>query len=244
LWLKLFVLKKSVYLITPPFTQLNTPYPATAYLKGFLNTKNISSYQSDLGIEVILALFNSKGIHEIFNTAQARLEKGEISLSKNAERMIFLKEQYIKTIDPTIQFLQGKNATLAHHISNRNYLPEASRFIDFGDLHWSFGNMGIHDKAKFLSTMFLEDISDFIKECIDPYFGFSRYAEKLGRSANSFDELHLTLQKEPGLIDNILLKILHDKIILTDPELVASFHTRTHISRAYCSADRNFPKLN
>ena len=30
-----------VFFITPPFTQLNTPYPATAYLKGFLNTKNL-----------------------------------------------------------------------------------------------------------------------------------------------------------------------------------------------------------
>ena len=46
-----------VFLITPPFTQLNTPYPATAYLKGFLNTKGIASVQSDLGIEVTLALF-------------------------------------------------------------------------------------------------------------------------------------------------------------------------------------------
>jgi hypothetical protein len=27
---------RKVLLVTPPFTQLNTPYPATAYLKGFL----------------------------------------------------------------------------------------------------------------------------------------------------------------------------------------------------------------
>lgn len=35
------LLKTKLFLITPPFTQLNTPYPATAYIKGFLNTKNI-----------------------------------------------------------------------------------------------------------------------------------------------------------------------------------------------------------
>ena len=28
----------------------------------------------------------------------------------------------------------------------------------------------------------------WIKECVDDKFGFSRYAERLGRSANSFDE--------------------------------------------------------
>ena len=31
-------LNATIFLFTPPFTQLNTPYPATAYLKGFLNT--------------------------------------------------------------------------------------------------------------------------------------------------------------------------------------------------------------
>jgi hypothetical protein len=51
-------LKTKIFLITPPFTQLNTPYPATAYIKGFLNTKNIESVQADLGIEVILKLFS------------------------------------------------------------------------------------------------------------------------------------------------------------------------------------------
>ena len=49
-------MQKKLLLITPPFTQLNTPYPATAYIKGFLNTKDISSYQCDLGIEVILSI--------------------------------------------------------------------------------------------------------------------------------------------------------------------------------------------
>jgi hypothetical protein len=33
--------------------------------------------------------------------------------------------------------------------------------------------------------LYLEDISDFIVECVDANFGFSRYAERLGRSANS-----------------------------------------------------------
>jgi hypothetical protein len=51
----------TAYLITPPFTQLNTPYSATAYLKGFLNTKGISAFQSDLGIEVTTQIFLNLG---------------------------------------------------------------------------------------------------------------------------------------------------------------------------------------
>jgi hypothetical protein len=64
-------------------------------------------------------------------------------------------------------------------------LPEASRFSQLEELDWAFGTMGTQDKAKHLATLYLEDISDFIVECVDANFGFSRYAERLGRSANS-----------------------------------------------------------
>ncbi|MEP2612358.1 MAG: radical SAM protein, partial [Cyclobacteriaceae bacterium] len=74
-------------LITPPFTQLNTPYPATTYLKGFLNTKGISSFQMDLGIEVILTLFSSQHLTELFALAK---ESGKIS-SDNAKRIYALR---------------------------------------------------------------------------------------------------------------------------------------------------------
>jgi hypothetical protein len=53
--------KQRVLLLTPPFTQLNTPYPATAYLKGYLNRLGVVAQQADLGIEVILKLFSRAG---------------------------------------------------------------------------------------------------------------------------------------------------------------------------------------
>jgi hypothetical protein len=113
-------LKAPVFLITPPFTQLNTPYPATAYLKGFLNTKQIPSYQADLGIEVTLQLFSKKGLQDLF----MHIEKQHSSFSSNAERIIALKEDYINTIEDVILFLQGKRPTLAHLICKREFLPE------------------------------------------------------------------------------------------------------------------------
>jgi len=210
-------LSAPVYLITPPFTQLNTPYPATAYLKGFLNTKNIPAFQSDLGIEVTLALFSSKGLADLFDRIDARNPEW----SANVKRILLLKDDYINSIDAVIRFLQGKNPTLAHLISTRNFLPEASRFEQLDDLAWAFGSMGIQDKAKHLATMYLEDLSDLVKECVDEHFGFSRYAERLGRSANSFDELYNTLQQEPTYIDNILLQILSERMQSLQPLLVA-----------------------
>ena len=210
-------MNKTVFAITPPFTQLNTPYPAAAYIKGFLNTKNISCYQADLGIEVILALFSKKGLTELFSF----LSLGGVIFSANAARIIALQEDYINTIDAVILFLQGRNPTLSHVICQDNFLPEASRFAQLDDLDWAFGSMGMQDKAKHLATLYLEDISDLIMECVDPHFGFSRYAERLGRSANSFDELYGILQEDYTYIDKILLKILEERISAIQPKLVA-----------------------
>lgn len=209
---------QKVLLLTPPFTQLNTPYPATAYIKGFLNTLGVVSHQADLGIEVILELFSVQGLTQIFEA----LEKAEhdIELTENAYRIYHLRDEYIATIEPIISFLQNKNPTLAHSICDRAYLPEASRFKDVEDLDWAFGTMGTQDKARHLATLYLEDLGDFLQEAIDPHFGFSRYAERLGRTATHFDELLSELQKPDTLITVFLHKLLEQKIEAFQPTVV------------------------
>lgn len=204
---------KDIFLITPPFTQLNTPYPATAYLKGFLNTKAISAYQMDLGIEVILALFSKNGLKQVFSSITQHP-------SPNNQRIYSLKDNYIKIVEDVLAFLQGKNPSLARQICSGNFLPEASRFEQLDDMEWAFGTMGLQDKAKYLATLFLEDISDFIVECVDENFGFSRYAERLGRSANSFDELYSHLQAEQTYIDELAIKILKERVETIQPKLL------------------------
>ena len=209
-----------VLLITPPFTQLNTPYPATAYLKGFFNTKNIATVQADLGIEVTMELFSKKGLEKLFSAIHAKTESTEVIYSGNSLRMIALRDTYIQTIDHVIQFLQGKQNTLAHTICTRQFLPEAGRFAQMDDLNWAFGSMGKQDRAKHIATMYLEDLGDLIKETVDAHFGFSRYAESLGRSANSFDELYNALKLPYTYLDEILIKILADRLNKVQPKLV------------------------
>ena len=207
---------KDLLLITPPFTQLNTPYPGTAYLKGFLNTKNISAFQADLGIEVILKLFTKTTFTDLFDLA----ETSQTIKSDNAKRIFALKNEYLTLLDDVIAFLQNKKPTLARQLATDNFLPQASRFNQLDDMDWAFGNMGLQDKAKHFSTLFLEDLSDFIIECIDPHFGFSRYAERLGQSANSFDELYNELQEEITFIDDLALTLLEEKLQEKQPKLV------------------------
>lgn len=169
----------------------------------------------DLGIEVILKLFSTEGLQKVFNT-KIDLK----TVSENSQRIFALREEYLKTIDQVIFFLQGKNPTLARQICSMNFLPEASRFNQLDDMEFAFGNMGLQDKAKHLATLYLEDLSDYIVEHIDPDFGFSRYAERLGKSANSFDELYSKLSGEPTFIDQITLKILQEKLDVIQPKLV------------------------
>ena len=234
---------KDLLLITPPFTQLNTPYPATAYIKGFLNTKYISSYQIDLGIEVILELFSKNGIQKVFSKSINLTQTSE-----NSKRIFALREEYIKTIDQVILFLQNQNPTLARQICSMNFLPEASRFNQLDDMEYAFGNMGLQDKAKHLATLFLEDISDYIVENIDADFGFSRYAERIGQSANSFDELYEKLNAPQTFTDEFTLKLLKEKLDLAQPKLVCfSVPFPGNLYSAFKSAQfikANYPGLN
>jgi len=205
-----------VLLIIPPFTQINTPYPSTPYLKGFLNSKNIQSSQVDLSNEVVNQLFSAQGLKNIFDIA---IEKKQ-TFSKNAERILKLKNEYLNTINHVITFLQGNNSTLSYQICNDNFLPKASRFQQITDLEWAFGIMGYSEKAKHLATLYLEDISDFITETIDPNFGFSRYAEKLGRYAHNFDKIELELNKPPTYVQQIMFELLEQKIIGCNPTII------------------------
>ena len=133
---------------------MNTVYPATAYIKGFLNTLDIPSFQVDLSLEVLLKIFTSKSLRYIFDI----LEQNETELSDNSFRIFTQRERYIHTIDIVISFLQDKNHAASISICGGNFLPKASRFDFVEDLDWAFGTMGTHDKAKHLATLYLEEI--------------------------------------------------------------------------------------
>lgn len=205
-----------ILLITPPFTQPNTPYPATAFLTGYFDHVGIESAQVDLGLEVILQIFSKQGLEQLF----AEIAQQQNPLGENEQRMVAMQQSYIATIEPAIAFLQGQSQTLAHLIATGEFLPEASRFDDLEDMEWAFGNMGMHDKARHLITLYLEDITDLIVATIDPEFGFSRYAEQLGRMASSFTPLHERLQRPNTYVDNIMLPLLHQQMERHQPKMV------------------------
>lgn len=207
----------NILLITPPLTQLNTPYPATLYLAGFLKSRGYDVTQLDLGIELVNKIFTRKTLESIFNEASENLTE---KASQNVLTIFTQKKQYLQTIDAVISFLQGKNATLATRICSGFFLPEASRFKSIADLDRAFGNSGDTDKAKYLSTLYIEDITDFIRETICSHFELGRYAEHLSLYAPRFEPLKEMLDSPSNFIDREMLLILRDKIEQCHPNLV------------------------
>nr|WP_230679176.1 B12-binding domain-containing radical SAM protein [Hymenobacter properus] len=203
-------------LLTPPLTQLNTPYPATAYIKGFLGGRGYAVTQADMGLQLVLRLFSEAGLKRVFE----EIEAGNFDLSDNARRMLRLQRRYLATIGPVIRFLQNKDLTLAPRICHGRFLPEASRFDNVADLETAFGSMGLTDQARHLATLYLEDLADLIKETVGPHFGFSRYAEKLALSATSFEPLHRELEAAPNLLDRMLLEELEPLLARVQPDVV------------------------
>ena len=202
-------------LVTPPLTQLNTPYPATCHLLGFLHSRNHDAEQMDLGIELIGRLLTGTMLKRIFEAASqhSRLSKANRIILQQADF-------YIRTIDPVMRFLGGKDATLAQRFCELTFWPESKRLPSDEDLEWGFGLIGNYDRATHLCTLFLKDLCDFINSTIDPHFELIRYAESLCLRLPEFRPLQNELQKPHTLIDTLMLDIFSQRMALCKPDLV------------------------
>lgn len=225
-------------LITPPFTQPNTPYPATPYLVSYLKGINVGTAQVDLGLEVLLALFSQKGLADLFDHI---LESG-VHLSAKGKFILTHKERYLNTVDRVIAFLQGDESIMAHRIAECGFLPLFDDKSDTEEIEWAFGMMGSVDKAKHICTLYIEELGDLIAESVDSHFAFARYGEHLGRSASSFDELYRELAEAERYIDSIMLPLLdrcmvgHTTIGITIPfpgNLYSALRCGKHIKEHY-----------
>ena len=211
--------------LIPPMTQLNTPYPSTAYLTGFLRSQELAAVQDDLALKLVLALLSQEGLADI--RVQA-LKQPEAARSASVNFYLDHYQRYQITIDRVIAFLQGADPTLAHRIAARGYLPEGPRFAtldayddDSGDpLGWAFGALGTHDRARHYATLYLNDLADVIRDCVDERFEFVRYAESLAASQPSFNPLADALAAEPTLVDRLLDRITVEAVEREQPDLV------------------------
>ena len=212
--------------LIPPMTQLNTPYPSTAYLTGFLRSRGFSAVQEDLALALVLRLLSREGLAKV---ARAVNQLPVIEYTPAIESFVAQREQYFATIQSVIAFLQGRDSTLAHRITSRQYLPEGPRFASLevyvdeegGDpLAWAFGALGLNDKAKHLATLYLNDLADLLRDAIDPRFEFVRYGESLSASQASFEPLAQALAAPHNLLDQTLHHLALEVVKRHQPTVV------------------------
>ncbi|MCX9154504.1 radical SAM protein [Niveibacterium sp. 24ML] len=207
-------------------TQLNTPYPSSAYLTGFLRSRGIDAVQEDLALALVLDLFSGDGLQRIRAVIETIPERKR---SQQVAGFMAQFDRYAATIAPAVAFLQGRDPTIAHRICGRNFLPEGARFEslevyidpDGGDpLAWAFGSLGMQDRARHLATLYLNDLADVLRDAVDPRFEFVRYAESLAQSQPTFDPLAHALAAAPTLVDDTLRTLTLAAIERHQPTLV------------------------
>jgi len=207
-------MQSKILFITPPFTQLNTAYPASAYLKGFLEGHDISFSHCDLSIELFTSIFTSDFLRAIFKEADDLKNYHYPKVRK-------MKEGYISRVDVVISFLQKQDFETANKILDPNFLPLGHRLINVNTtIKWEAGEIGVIDKAKHHGTLFIEEIGDFIQANVDEFFAFTKYAEQIATSASSFNEIDDLLSYQPTLIEDEMMTILENKIKKYSPDLV------------------------
>ena len=228
-----------ILLITPPMIQLNTPYPATAYLTGFLRLHEddlgLEVAQTDASLSLFLRLFSAPLLARMSDELHLRAR----SIAKRAAappsiaQFLARSRRYIDTVGPAIRFLQGHDPSLALRIIGRAYLPEGPRFTHLSppptaehaahdeQLLSAFGALGSTDQARYLASLYVDDLADVWRDGIDPRFEFARYGERLAASAASFDPLHAALTGEPTLVDTTLDELTLELITAKPPDVVA-----------------------
>ena len=212
--------------VIPPMTQLNTPYPSTAYLTGFLRSRGYPAVQEDLALALVLRLFSPDGLRALRECIAAMPARQRTPRVQDFERQF---DRYLATIESAVAFLQGRDPSVAHRIAGRNFLPEGSRFEPLeayvddegGDpLAWAFGALGVTDRARHFATLYLDDVADVLREAADARFEFVRYAESLAQSQATFEPLAQALAAAENLVDRTLRELTLDAVRRYAPNVV------------------------
>lgn len=200
---------QEVLLITPPFVQLSSPYPATAFLAGVLKQEGYQTTQLDLSILTALRLFSRKGLTELFEEIEAALSDEQIDHSEILSEYLGAKENYLNTIDAVILFLQGRYPQLSYKINSRAYLPEGPRFKN-DSLQKHAKQIDSQDDAVHLASLYLDDLVDLCRNTVLPDFGLSSYRESAASKNFSFSEIKNAFQKR-DLITSYVEELLRQQ---------------------------------
>jgi hypothetical protein len=212
-------------LLTPPLVQLNTPYPATAYLTGYLRRRGWDVVQADPGLEWALRLLGGTGISALVR--ELEVAPAEVRARPPVAHLLAHAAACVRLADPVLALLQGRETGLVHRIAARGLLPEGGRFSSLGPpghedqyLEWAFGGMGVTDRARYFATLFVEDLADAVREGVDPHFGLARYAESIAMSPPTLAPLLAELDHDARLTARTLAAVTVELLERHAPDVV------------------------
>ena len=205
----------SLLLILPPLTQVNTPYPSLSHLSAYTESCGVSTIQSDLGIDLISELFTKQTLAKVFDIAE---QSGK--LTKTLRITVSNRAFYERNVDTVKSFLRGECPEMATLFARRQYWQDMHRLPDEDDLEWAYGLSGTTDRAKYLCSLFLKNITDVIHDTIDDRFELIRYGEKICTYLTDFDILQQELDKPDTLITQMLEEMMANNMEIFSPDIV------------------------
>jgi len=136
------------------------------------------------------------------------IEKSGQQFPAEVRKACQIKEAYTSTIDSVIRFLQDRDSSLAYRIINRDFLPEGSRFNIIDEQNLQFSELEIADGARYLASLYIDDIVDIAQQSVMPHFGLSKYRDKLAMSAADFTMIGAALEEEDDIITELAVEEL------------------------------------
>jgi radical SAM superfamily enzyme YgiQ (UPF0313 family) len=152
------------------------------------------------------------------------------SPTESVRHFLLHSERYIDTVDAVIRFLQGRDPTLAERLVRRELLPEGPRFDSVEEVangavagqtgSPAYGSLGIQDYARHLASLYIDDLTDVVRDGVDPAFALSRYAEKLVSSMPVFLPLKVVLEGKANTVTKRIDEITDELLRKHRPSVV------------------------
>lgn len=209
-------------LVVTPFCSPNFAYPAPAYIARYLRRNGREVAQADLSLETLLGLFSRGGLERVFAAAEALKDH----LPPPARRMIELRHRYTSTVESVIRYLQNRDPSIAYRICHREFLPRGEHFAHIRGSEWHDGTgntVPIHDRAKYIGTLYLYDVASLVRHSVFPYFQITlqdRFHDDFVHWCATFDRMGQELERPANIIDQILLEALDRHLTEFQPDVV------------------------
>ena len=192
--------RTDILILQPPLVQLNTVYPAGAYLKSFFSQLKKDYPQWSLGhirwVDCCNRLFHRifcrQGLTHIFSATEKQAlaqaeqweQAGRHEEAFNVRRYLSQQEDWIRWIDAIVAIVQGQGRELCHAFVASPAVPRGQRMENFMA---GLDAMPTVDEGVILASLALADLADYISAFYDTSFQLVRYGESLAASHRGFE---------------------------------------------------------